>query len=125
MSCGEDNDKEGSGTSSLNSPDHGLKTSFVKGGTHPQKGVLFLFDLGYFKIKAFACIAAAGAYFLSRLKHQTTLLHTESGQVATSGPGLLAHNRSERQDGACYFPRSEGAGGLSSRGVSSPGVHRQ
>jgi Transposase DDE domain len=46
-----------------------------------QKGVLFLFDLGYFKIKAFACIAAAGAYFLSRLNHQTTLLHMESGQV--------------------------------------------
>jgi len=46
-----------------------------------HKGVLFLFDLGYFKIKAFACIAAAGAYFLSRLNHQTTLLHTESGQV--------------------------------------------
>jgi DDE family transposase len=33
------------------------------------------------KIKAFACIAAAGAYFLSRLNHQTTLLHMESGQV--------------------------------------------
>ena len=46
-----------------------------------HKGVLFLFDLGYFKIKAFACIAAAGAYFLSRLNHQTTLLHTQSGQV--------------------------------------------
>ena len=46
-----------------------------------HKGVLLLFDLGYFKIKAFACIAAAGAYFLSRLNHQTTLLHTESGQV--------------------------------------------
>src|SRR5215813_194909 len=46
-----------------------------------HKGVLFLFDLGYFKIKAFACIAAAGAYFLSRLNHQTTLLHTASGQV--------------------------------------------
>jgi len=37
MSCGEDNDQEGSGTSSLNSPDHGLKTSCVKGGTHPKK----------------------------------------------------------------------------------------
>src|SRR5262249_14129771 len=36
MSCGEDNDQEGSGTSSLNSPDHGLKTSCVKGGTHPD-----------------------------------------------------------------------------------------
>jgi hypothetical protein len=33
------------------------------------------------KIKAFACIAAAGAYFFSRLNHQTTLLHMESGQV--------------------------------------------
>jgi Transposase DDE domain len=46
-----------------------------------QKGILFLFDLGYFKIKAFARIAAAGAYFLSRLNHQATLLHMASGQV--------------------------------------------
>jgi hypothetical protein len=37
MSCGEDSDKEGSGTSSLNHPDHGLKTSCVKGGTHPSE----------------------------------------------------------------------------------------
>src|SRR2546425_8564756 len=35
MSCEEDSDKEGSGTSRLNYPDHGLKTSCVKGGTHP------------------------------------------------------------------------------------------
>jgi hypothetical protein len=46
-----------------------------------QKGILFLFDLGYFKIKAFARIAAAGAYFLSRLNHQTTILHSAAGQV--------------------------------------------
>jgi hypothetical protein len=46
-----------------------------------QKGILFLFDLGYFKIKAFARIATAGAYFLSRLNHQTTLLHTAAGHV--------------------------------------------
>ncbi len=46
-----------------------------------QKGVLFLFDLGYFKIKAFASIADAGAYFLSRLNHQTTILHTEAGRL--------------------------------------------
>src|SRR4029450_7350535 len=39
MSCGEDSDKEGSGTSSLNYPDHGLKTSCVKGGTHPKQPV--------------------------------------------------------------------------------------
>jgi Transposase DDE domain len=38
-----------------------------------QKGSLFLFDLGYFKIKAFACISQAGAYFLSRLNHQANL----------------------------------------------------
>jgi hypothetical protein len=38
-----------------------------------QKGSLFLFDLGYFKIKAFADLAKAGAYFLSRLNHQTNI----------------------------------------------------
>jgi hypothetical protein len=31
-------------------------------------------------MKAFARMAAAGAYFLSRLHHQTTLLHTGAGQ---------------------------------------------
>jgi len=36
-----------------------------------QKGILFIFDLGYFKINAFECIAKVGAYFLSRLNHQT------------------------------------------------------
>jgi hypothetical protein len=38
-----------------------------------HKGCLFIFDLGYFKIKAFAVISQAGAYFLSRLNHQTNL----------------------------------------------------
>jgi hypothetical protein len=38
-----------------------------------QKGALFIFDLGYFKLKAFAHLATAGAYVLSRLNHQTTL----------------------------------------------------
>jgi hypothetical protein len=46
-----------------------------------QKGILFLFDLGYFKIKAFARIVDAGAYFLSLLNHQTTLLHAEAGRL--------------------------------------------
>src|SRR5215831_18993738 len=46
-----------------------------------HKGVLFIFDLEYFKLQAFARIVEAGAYFLSRLNHQTTLLHTASGQV--------------------------------------------
>ena len=45
-----------------------------------QKGALFIFDLGYFKLKAFAHLATAGAYFLSRLNHQTTLLTTGDGQ---------------------------------------------
>ena len=36
-------------------------------------GALFLFDLGYFKLQAWYLIAAAGAYFLTRLNHQTNL----------------------------------------------------
>jgi hypothetical protein len=46
-----------------------------------QKGILFIFDLGYFKIKAFARIAEAGAYFLSRLNHQANILHAETGHL--------------------------------------------
>lgn len=42
---------------------------------------LFLFDLGYFKLTAFATIATAQAYFLSRLNHQTTLLEVRGGRV--------------------------------------------
>ena len=45
-----------------------------------QKGALFIFDLGYFKLKAFARLATAGAYFFSRLNHQTTILTTVAGQ---------------------------------------------
>ena len=41
---------------------------------------LFLFDLGYFKLTAFAKIAAAQAYFLSRLNHQTTLREVVGGR---------------------------------------------
>jgi Transposase DDE domain len=41
---------------------------------------LFLFDLGYFKLTAFAAIAAAQAYFLSRLNHQTTLREVVGGR---------------------------------------------
>jgi Transposase DDE domain len=46
-----------------------------------QKGILFIFALGYFKIKAFARIAEAGAYFLSRLNHQAHILHVETGRL--------------------------------------------
>src|SRR5262249_55231109 len=38
-----------------------------------QKGALFIFALGYFKIQALARLALAGAYFLTRLNHQTKL----------------------------------------------------
>ncbi len=38
-----------------------------------QQGCLFIFDLGYFKLKAFAHIARVGAYFLSRLNHQVNI----------------------------------------------------
>jgi hypothetical protein len=45
-----------------------------------QPHSLFLFDLGYFKLAAFAKIAAAQAYFLSRLNHQTTLREVVGGR---------------------------------------------
>lgn len=44
-----------------------------------QQGVLFIFDLGYFKLKAFARIVEAGAYFLRRLNHQTTIFDANTG----------------------------------------------
>src|SRR5262245_42165694 len=46
---------------------------------HPH--ALFLFDLGYFKLTAFATIAAAHAYFLSRLNHQTPLREVVGGRT--------------------------------------------
>ena len=45
-----------------------------------QAASLFLFDLGYFKLTAFATIAAAQAYFLSRLNHQTTVREVVAGR---------------------------------------------
>jgi Transposase DDE domain len=46
-----------------------------------QKGVLFLFDLGYFKVKALASLATVGAYFLCRLNHQTNIYETATGRL--------------------------------------------
>jgi hypothetical protein len=37
-------------------------------------GGWFIFDVGYFQLQAFARIVDAGAYFFSRLTHQTTIL---------------------------------------------------
>ena len=45
-----------------------------------QASALFLFDLGYFKLTAFTTIAAAQAYFLSRLNHQTTVREVAGGR---------------------------------------------
>jgi hypothetical protein len=45
-----------------------------------QTGRRCIFALGYFKLKAFARLATAGASFLSRLNHQTTLLTTTAGR---------------------------------------------
>ena len=53
---------------------------------------LFLFDLGYFKLTALAQIAAAHAYFLSRLNHQATLREVVGGrQQALDLTSSLAH----------------------------------
>ena len=46
-----------------------------------QKGILFLFDVGYCKVKAFASIATAGAYFCCRLNHQPNMYETVAGRV--------------------------------------------
>ena len=46
-----------------------------------QKGILFLFDLGYFKVKALASLVTAGAYFCCRLNHQTNIYETGAGRV--------------------------------------------
>ena len=57
---------------------------------HPHS--LFLFDLGYFKLTAFAKIAAAHAYFLSRFNHQTTLREVISSRTqALDLPQCLGH----------------------------------
>jgi hypothetical protein len=54
---------------------------------------LFLFDLGYFKLAAFAKIAAAQAYFLSRLNHQVTMREVVGGrQQSLDLAQRLAHD---------------------------------
>jgi len=60
---------------------------------HPH--ALFLFDLGYFKLGACAKIAAAHAYFLSRLNHQTTLREVVGGrtQVLALAQSLVQETR--------------------------------
>jgi Transposase DDE domain len=58
-----------------------------------QPHSLFLFDLGYFKLAAFAKIAAAQAYFLSRFNHQTTLREVVGGRTQLLNlPQCLGHD---------------------------------
>jgi hypothetical protein len=57
-----------------------------------QPGALFIFDLGYFKITAFARLAAAGAYFSSRLNHQVHLCEATAGGVQPVELALLLHS---------------------------------
>lgn len=58
-----------------------------------QPHALFLFDLGYFKLAAFATIAAAHAYFLSRFNHQTTLREVVGGRTQPLDlPRCLGHD---------------------------------
>jgi hypothetical protein len=58
-----------------------------------RAAALFLFDLGYFKLTAFATIAAAQAYFLSRLNHQATVREVVGGrQQALNLATSLAHD---------------------------------
>lgn len=42
---------------------------------------MLIFDLGYFKTAALARLAAAEAYFLSRLNHQSALFETVGGRL--------------------------------------------
>lgn len=46
-----------------------------------QRGALFLFDLGYFKMKALAQIAEAEAYCLTRHQHQAALFEAVAGRL--------------------------------------------
>ena len=58
-----------------------------------QPHALFVFDLGYFKLGAFAKIVAAQAYFLSRLNHQITLQEMSSGRTRRLDlPQYLRHD---------------------------------
>ena len=59
-----------------------------------QRGALFLFDLGYFKVKALTQIAEAEAYFLTRLNHQTALYEATAGRLRRVELAPLLHDES-------------------------------
>jgi hypothetical protein len=59
-----------------------------------QRGALFLFDLGYFKVTALAHIAEAEAYFLTRLNHQTALYAAVAERLRRVELSQLLHGES-------------------------------
>jgi DDE family transposase len=59
-----------------------------------QRGALFLFDLGYFKLRALAQIAEAEAYFLTRLNHQAALYTAVGGRLRQVKLPRLLHGES-------------------------------
>jgi Transposase DDE domain len=82
-----------------------------------QPQSLFLFDLGYFKLAAFAKIAAAQAYFLSRLNHQTTLQEVVGGRPQL--PGFSASNAPLRDHQKAPQTRPGAGGPVDARGQSA------
>src|SRR6266446_1935975 len=73
-----------------------------------QQGVLFIFDLGYFKLKAFARIVEDGAYFLSRLNHQTTIFDADTGGLQPLELAAFLHTvESNRTEKAIFLGAKE------------------
>ena len=73
-----------------------------------QQGVLFVFDLGSFKLKAFARIVEAGAYFLSRLNHQTTIFDADTGGLQPLALAAFLHTvESNRTEKAIFLGAKE------------------
>ena len=73
-----------------------------------QQGVLFIFDLGYFKLKAFARIVEAGAYFFSRLNHQTTIFDADTGGLQPLELAAFLHTvESNRAEKALFLGAKE------------------
>lgn len=73
-----------------------------------QPEALFLFDLGYFKVRALAKIAQAEAYFLTRLNHQTALAEAVRGRLRrVEVARLLQHTPHRLLDHAVYLGARE------------------
>ena len=73
-----------------------------------QRGALFLFDLGYFKVTALAQIAEAEAYFLTRLNHQTALYEAVAGRLRPGGvsPACSTPSRAHWSSTRCIWARA-------------------